>query len=555
MLNRIIITSALPYANGPLHIGHLAGVYIPADIYARFQRRKGKEVLFISGSDEYGVAITIFAKKKKKRPKEIVDFYHQKIKNSLINLGISFDFYSRTSSQIHHKTAQDFFLNLVNKNKLIEIESYQFYDIKEKEFLADRYIVGKCLNCQNINAYGDQCEQCGKTLSPTELIDPKSIFSQETPISKLTKHWYLPLNKYENFIKHWILDSHKYDWKKNVYGQVKSWIQQGLKPRSITRDLSWGIPVPLKHYKNKVLYVWFDAPIGYISITKEWCLQKNKDWKNYWCNNKNKLIHFIGKDNIVFHCIIFPIMLYAHGEYILPNNVIANEFLNLENKKISTSKRWAVWVDEYLKEFPNQEDVLRYVLIMNAPENKDNNFTWKDFQHRNNTDLVGTLGNFINRVVILTEKYYEGKVPNSSLSHENFNVIAEYINKVDQYIDKYQFRNALIELINLARFGNCYLQSQEPWKKSNLKEIKNIIFFSIQLVNILAQTMEIFMPFTSKKILKMLNWELKPWNQLLTIGIIPINHQFNVSELLFKKIDDYMIQKQIDKLDNISISI
>lgn len=556
MSNRIIITSALPYSNGPLHIGHLAGVYIPSDIYARFQRRKEKEVLFISGSDEYGVAITISAKKKNKTPEEIVNFYHKIIKNSLINLGISFDYYGRTFSKIHHTTVQEFFLHLVNRNKLIEIESYQFYDIKANEFLADRYIFGTCPYCQNMNSYGDQCEQCGKTLSPNELVNPKSIFSNEKPILKLTKHWYIPLNKYEKFIINWFFNKkNKYNWKNNVYGQVKSWIEQGLKARSITRDLSWGVPVPLKNYKNKVLYVWFDAPIAYISIIKEWCIKNNKYLTDYWNNHNNKLIHFIGKDNIVFHCIIFPIMLYAHGEYILPNNVIANEFLNLENQKISTSKEWAIWVHEYLIDFPNKEDVLRYVLIINAPENKDNNFTWKDFQIRNNNDLVGILGNFVNRVLVLTEKYYHGKVPNSTLSQEHFNIILKYINKVDYYIEKFQFRNGLLELMNFARFGNSYLQNEEPWKKTNVQDIKNVIFFCIQLINVLAQTMEIFMPFTSKKILKILNWELKPWSQLLITGIIPINHQFNVSELLFEKIDDYVIQKQINKLYKINESI
>lgn len=548
MFNRIIITAALPYANGPLHIGHLAGVYIPADIYARFQRRKEKEVLFISGSDEYGVAITISAKKNNKTPEEIINFYHQQIKNSLFNLGISFDYYSRTSSIIHHKTVQDFFLQLVNKKKLIEIESYQFYDVKAHQFLADRYIFGTCSNCNNVNAYGDQCEQCGKTLSPNELINPKSIFSHEKPILKLTKHWYIPLNKYEKFIRNWILDNKKFVWKKNVYGQVKSWIQEGLKERSITRDLSWGISVPLEDYLNKVLYVWFDAPIGYISIIKEWCLKNHKYLSDYWNNHNNKLIHFVGKDNIVFHCIMFPIMLHAHGEYILPNNVIANEFLNLENKKISTSKSWAIWVHQYLIDFPNKEDVLRYVLTINAPENKDSNFTWKDFQMYNNNDLVGIVGNFINRVLVLTEKYYEGKVPMSILSQENFNIIYEYINKVDYYIEKFQFRNGLLELVNFARFGNCYLQKEEPWKKNNLKEIDNIVFFCIQIINILAQTMEIFMPFTSKKILKILNWKLKPWNNLLVTSMIPVNHQINKSELLFEKIDDVIIQKQINKL-------
>lgn len=548
MNNKIIITSAFPYANGALHIGHLSGVYIPADIYARFQRRKGKEVIFICGSDEHGIPVTIQAKKEKKTPQEITNFYHEHIKKNLYKFGISFDHYSRTSSFIHHKTCQNFFLNMFNKNSFIEINSEQFYDERAKEFLADRYIIGICPNCENKNAYGDQCEKCGITLSPNELINPKSILSGELPILKFTKHLYLPLQKYENFIIDWILKGHKNDWKNNVYGQVKSWIKQGLKPRAMTRDLNWGVTVPLENYKEKVLYVWFDAPIGYISATKEWCLKKGKNWEDFWKNPKTKLIHFIGKDNIVFHCIIFPIMLHSHGEYILPYNVPANEFLNLENKKISTSKNWAVWVHEYLEDFPEKQDILRYVLTANAPENKDNNFTWKDFQTRNNSDLVAILGNFINRVLILTYKYCGGKVPKNELNDSEFKKNMSFIDKISELTEKYQFKNAITEFINLARFGNQYLQIQEPWKKIQKKEIEHIIFVSIQIMGLLSQVMEIFMPFTSKRLLKILNCELKPWNQLKFPVIIPANHQFNPAELLFMKIEDQVICQQINKL-------
>lgn len=548
---KIIITAALAYANGPIHIGHLAGVYIPADIYSRFQKRNGKEVIFISGSDEFGIPVTIRAKKEAKKPQEIVNFYHEHIKSTLYKIGISFDHYSRTSTRIHKETSQNFFLNLFKKNAFLEIESNHFYDNQEKEFLADRYIVGICPNCYNQDAYGDQCEKCGIILSPTELLNPKSILSGNKPILKSTKHWYLLLNKYQDFITNWINKKYQYNWKYNVCGQVKSWINKGLQPRSMTRDLDWGIPVPLKNAEGKVLYVWFDAPIGYISATKEWSANNGKNWKDFWQNHNTKLIHFIGKDNIIFHCIIFPIMLHIHGDYILPDNVPANEFLNLENKKISTSKNWAVWIHEYLKEFPGKEDTLRYVLIANCPENKDNNFTWKDFQIRNNSELVGILGNFINRVLSLTNKYYGGQVPNSILNEKEIQEINNFIKKISDFIEKYQFRNALIEFMNLARFGNQYLQIHEPWKKSDQKEIAQIIFVSVQIVGFLAQIMELFMPFTSKKLLKILNCKLKQWNELNFSIVIPAYHKFNQTEFLFEKIENESIQKQIDKLNQL----
>lgn len=548
MKNRITITSALPYANGPLHIGHLSGVYIPADIYARFQRRNEKEVAFIGGSDEYGIPVTIRAKKEGKTPQQIVDFYHEQIKNTLFKFGISFDHYSRTSNIIHHETSQEFFLNLLNKNALIELESDQFYDKKAQEFLADRYIIGICPTCKNKNAYGDQCEKCGITLSPSELIQPKSMLSGESPILKSTKHWYLPLHKYQNFISDWLYTGDHHKWRHNVYGQVKSWIQKGLKSRSMTRDLDWGVPVPLENSKGKVLYVWFDGPIGYISATKEWCAKNGKEWEDFWKNPDTKLVHFIGKDNIVFHCVIFPIMLHAHGGYILPDNVPANEFLNLENDKISTSRNWAVWAHEYLDEFSGKQDVLRYVLTINAPENKDNNFTWKDFQTRNNSELVGILGNFINRVLVLTHKYYEGKVPDGVLNADEFRQIIDFITRISESIKKYEFRNALTEFMSLARFGNQYLQIQEPWKKSNKKQISRIMYVAIQIMGVLAQIMEIFMPFTSEKLLNILNCELKSWRELDVCEVISSNHQFNRSELLFEIIENESINQQIKKL-------
>lgn len=549
--NRYTLTAALPYANGPLHIGHLAGVYIPSDIYARYLRRKGMDVAFIGGSDEHGIPITIRAKKENTTPQAIVDKYHKQIKETLEKFGVSFDHYSRTSNPKHHKVSSDFFLNLYNKGKFTEEISEQFYDEEAKEFLADRYIVGECPRCQNPNAYGDQCESCGSTLSPTELINPRSALSGNTPVLKATKNWYLPLNEYENFLKEWILEGHKNDWKSNVYGQVKSWIDDGLKPRAMTRDLNWGVKVPLKDAEGKVLYVWFDAPIGYITSTIEWAEANGKNWKDYWQNPDTKLIHFIGKDNIVFHCIIFPAMLKAHGDYILPENVPANEFMNLEDDKISTSRNWAVWGHEYLEEFPGQEDVLRYVLTANLPENKDNNFTWKDFQTKNNSELVGILGNFINRVMVLTHKYYEGIVPEKTMEFEELNQLKDFTKKIGGHLEKFEFRNALMEYMNLARLGNQFLQSQEPWKKQDQpEEVKGIMYAAAQIAGMLAQLGEPFMPFTSEKLFKMLNILPMNWNELEnTNEIIPAGHQLNPSELVFAKIEDETIEFQINKLN------
>ncbi|MET3732821.1 methionine--tRNA ligase [Moheibacter stercoris] len=548
--NRYTLTAALPYANGPIHIGHLAGVYIPADIYARYLRRKGMDVAFIGGSDEHGIPITIRAKKENTTPQAIVDQYHELIKDTLYKFGVSFDHYSRTSNPKHHEVSSDFFLNLYNNGKFIEEISEQFYDEEAKEFLADRYIVGTCPKCQNPNAYGDQCESCGSTLSPTELIDPRSALSGNVPVLKETKNWYLPLNEYESFLKEWILDGHKEDWKSNVYGQVKSWIDDGLKPRAMTRDLNWGVKVPLPDAEGKVLYVWFDAPIGYITSTIEWAEANGKDWKDYWQNPDTKLIHFIGKDNIVFHCIIFPAMLKAHGDFIMPENVPANEFMNLEDDKISTSRNWAVWGNEYLDEFPGQEDVLRYVLTANLPENKDNNFTWKDFQTKNNSELVGILGNFINRVMVLTQKYYNGIVPEKTMEFEEVAQIKEFAKKIGAHLEKFEYRNALMEYMNLARLGNQFLQSQEPWKKQdNPEEVKGIMYAAAQITGMLAQLGEPFMPFTAEKLFKMLNIEQKTWNELETAEeLIPTGHQFNPSELIFAKIEDETIDFQINKL-------
>ncbi|MBA5628608.1 methionine--tRNA ligase [Moheibacter lacus] len=550
--NRYTLTAALPYANGPIHIGHLAGVYIPADIYARYLRRKGMDVAFIGGSDEHGIPITIRARKENTTPQAIVDKYHEQIKETMQRFGVSFDHYSRTSNPKHHEVSSDFFLNLYNNGKFIEEVSEQFYDEEAKEFLADRYIVGECPKCGNPNAYGDQCENCGSTLSPTELIHPKSSLSGNSPILKDTKNWYLPLNEYEDFLKEWILEGHKNDWKSNVYGQVKSWVDDGLKPRAMTRDLNWGVKVPLPDAEGKVLYVWFDAPIGYITSTIEWAEANGKDWKDYWQNPNTKLIHFIGKDNIVFHCIIFPSMLKAHGDYILPENVPANEFMNLEDDKISTSRNWAVWGHEYLDEFPGQEDVLRYVLTANLPENKDNNFTWKDFQTKNNSELVGILGNFINRVMVLTHKYYDGIVPEKKVEFEELKQLKDFAKKIGQYLEKFEYRNALMEYMNLARLGNQFLQSQEPWKKQDKpEEVKGIMYASVQIAGMLAQLGEPFLPFTAEKLFKMLNISPMNWNELEQIEeIIPIGHQLNPSELIFSKIEDETIDFQIQKLAN-----
>tara|TARA_Y200000002_G_scaffold115953_1_gene94918 strand:- start:705 stop:2393 length:1689 start_codon:yes stop_codon:yes gene_type:complete len=551
---RYTITAALPYTNGPLHIGHLAGVYVPADIYARYQRKTGNDVAFICGSDEHGVAIKIKAKQEIKSPKEIIDRYDKIIRDSFEKFNISFDNYSRTSYKIHHDTAQEIFKDLNNKNIFIEKESEQLYDDEAKEFLADRFIVGTCPICQNEEAYGDQCESCGSSLNSLDLKNPRSKLSGSKPILKMTKHWYLPLNNYEKFITEWIIEGHKNDWKPNVYGQVKSWIDNGLQPRAVTRDLDWGIPVPVEKNDNKVLYVWFDAPIGYISSTKEWAKKNNKDWEPYWKDEETELIHFIGKDNIVFHCIIFPAILKASENYILPKNVPANEFLNLEGKKISTSKNWAVWLHEYLEEFPEQQDVLRYVLTANSPELKDNDFTWKDFQSRNNNELVAIYGNFINRVVVLINKYYEGAIPKSeNLLDDDIKVLAE-INtiplKIKSSIEKFRFREGLKELMNIARIGNKYLADQEPWKlfKTSPQRVATILNTSIQITGILAYLSEPFLPNTSKKLQKLLKIEILDWKGIENQPIFNEGHVINKQELLFSKIEDSEIKKQVDKL-------
>ena len=551
---RYTITAALPYTNGPLHIGHLAGVYVPADIYARYQRKTGNDVAFICGSDEHGVAIKIKAKQEIKSPKEIIDRYDKIIRDSFEKFNISFDNYSRTSYKIHHDTAQEIFKDLNNKNIFIEKESKQLYDDKAKEFLADRFIVGTCPICQNEEAYGDQCESCGSSLNSLDLKNPRSKLSGSKPILKMTKHWYLPLNNYEKFITEWIIEGHKNDWKPNVYGQVKSWIDNGLQPRAVTRDLDWGIPVPVEKNDNKVLYVWFDAPIGYISSTKEWAKKNNKDWEPYWKDEETELIHFIGKDNIVFHCIIFPAILKASENYILPKNVPANEFLNLEGKKISTSKNWAVWLHEYLEEFPEQQDVLRYVLTANSPELKDNDFTWKDFQSRNNNELVAIYGNFINRVVVLINKYYNGAIPKSeNLLDDDIKVLAE-INtiplKIKSSIEKFRFREGLKELMNIARIGNKYLADQEPWKlfKTSPQRVATILNTSIQITGVLAYLSEPFLPNTSKKLQKLLKIEILDWKGIENQLIFNEGHVINKQELLFSKIEDSEIKKQVDKL-------
>ncbi len=551
---RYTITAALPYTNGPLHIGHLAGVYVPADIYARYQRKTGNDVAFICGSDEHGVAIKIKAKQEIKSPKEIIDRYDKIIRDSFEKFNISFDNYSRTSYKIHHDTAQEIFKDLNNKNIFIEKESKQLYDDKAKEFLADRFIVGTCPICHNEEAYGDQCESCGSSLNSLDLKNPRSKLSGSKPILKMTKHWYLPLNNYEKFITEWIIEGHKNDWKPNVYGQVKSWIDNGLQPRAVTRDLDWGVPVPVEKNDNKVLYVWFDAPIGYISSTKEWAKKNNKDWEPYWKDEETELIHFIGKDNIVFHCIIFPAILKASENYILPKNVPANEFLNLEGKKISTSKNWAVWLHEYLEEFPEQQDVLRYVLTANSPELKDNDFTWKDFQSRNNNELVAIYGNFINRVVVLINKYYEGAIPKSeNLLDDDIKVLAEIKTiplKIKSSIEKFRFREGLKELMNIARIGNKYLADQEPWKlfKTSPQRVATILNTSIQITGILAYLSEPFLPNTSKKLQKLLKIEILDWKGIENQSIFNEGHVINKQELLFSKIEDSEIKKQVDKL-------
>ena len=551
---RYTVTAALPYTNGPLHIGHLAGVYVPADIYCRFLRCKKRDVIFICGSDEHGVAISIKAKKENKSPQDIVDKYDKLIRDSFKDFGISFDNYSRTSLPIHHKTAKDFFNLLKSKNKFFEKESEQLFDVKESQFLADRFVTGTCPVCKEKDAYGDQCESCGTSLSPDELINPKSALSGSVPIKRKTKHWYIPLNEYEDFIRNWILKDHKNDWKPNVYGQVKSWIKNGLKARAVTRDLDWGIPLPIEGENKKVLYVWFEAPIGYISSTKEWAENKNVDWKPYWKSSDTKLVHFIGKDNIVFHCIIFPIMLHSSGEYILPDNVPANEFLNLEGSKISTSKNWAVWLHEYLQDFPNKQDELRYALASNTPENKDNDFTWAEYQSRNNNELVSIFGNFFNRILVLTHKYFSGKTPYSkNPKKEDTTILDElrlYPSRLEDAIEKYSFREFSTLLMNLARLGNKYLADQEPWKlmKENPERVKEIIFIGIQISAGLAILCEPLLPFTSIKMKKILNLNYE-WDQVSeNTFLIDGGHQINQPELLFEKIEDDKIMEQLKKL-------
>ena len=560
MSKRKMITAALPYANGPVHIGHLAGVYIPADVYARFQRNTGQEVAFICGSDEHGIPITIRAKKEGITPQDVVDKYHEIIKKSFADLGISFDEYSRTTSKKHYEVSQEFFLNLYNKGKFEEEISEQFFDEQAGEFLADRYIVGTCPKCSNENAYGDQCEKCGSTLSPTELINPKSMLSGNTPILKETKNWYLPLNEYENFLNEWIIKGHQDDWKPNVYGQVKSWLNDGLKPRAMTRDLNWGVPVPLPNAEGKVLYVWFDAPIGYISFTQEWAEKNGENWKDFWQNEETDLIHFIGKDNIVFHCIIFPSMMKAHGDYIMPKNVPAFEFLNLENDKISTSRNWAVWAHEYVEDFPDQQDALRYALLSSAPETKDNNFTWKDFQTKNNSELVGIFGNFINRVTVLTQKYYNGIVPQPNefeqVDKDLYHEMQQIPEKIGKNLDEFRFRDALTEMMNLARLGNKYLADEEPWKviKYNPERVKTQMFCALQVAGALAYLCEPFLPFTSQKMKSGLNLGNKNWYEVLNTPPIPTGHQINEMPLLFSKIEDDVIEAQIKKLENTKIN-
>ena len=550
---RTTVTAALPYANGGVHIGHLAGVYIPADIYVRYLRLKGEEVAFICGSDEHGVPITIRAKKEGITPQDVVDRYHQLIKDSFSDFGISFDIYSRTTSETHKQTASDFFKHLLDNNKLQEGETEQLYDEEAHQFLADRYITGECPHCHNQGAYGDQCENCGRDLSPTELINPKSTISGSTPVLRKTKNWYLPLNDYQAWLKEWILEGHK-EWRANVYGQCKSWLDLDLQPRAMTRDLDWGIPVPVEGAEGKVLYVWFDAPIGYISNTKE--LYPN-DWKKWWQDPETRLVHFIGKDNIVFHCIIFPSMLKAHGDYILPENVPANEFLNLEDNKISTSRNWAIWLHEYLQELPNKQDVLRYVLTANAPETKDNNFTWKDYQERNNNELVAVYGNFVNRALQLTKKYFNGVVPACGelldIDKEVFNELKGVKEKVETLLNNYKFRDAQREVMNIARIGNKYMTDCEPWKlwKTEPQRVETILYVCLQLVANLAIAFEPFLPFSSKKLRQLIHIENADWSKLGATDLLTQGYQLAEPELLFEKIEDETIAFQLEKLDNI----
>lgn len=562
---RYTITAALPYTNGPIHIGHLAGVYVPADIYTRYLKLKGEDVVFVCGSDEHGVPITIKAKKEGVSPQDVVDKYHAIIKQSFQEFGIQFDNYSRTSAQVHHETATEFFQNMYDNDKFIEETTEQLYDAKANQFLADRFVTGTCPKCGNEEAYGDQCEKCGSSLNATDLINPKSAITGDVPTLKSTKHWFLPLDRYDGFLKDWILKDHKKDWKSNVYGQCKSWIDEGLRARAVTRDLDWGIPVPVEGGDGKVLYVWFDAPIGYISSTKEWADREGKEWEPYWKDKETKLVHFIGKDNIVFHCIIFPVMLKAEGSYILPDNVPANEFLNLEGRKLSTSKNWAVWLHEYLEDFPGKEDVLRYVLTANAPETKDNDFTWKDFQTRNNSELVAIYGNFINRVVVLSNKYYEGIVPQAlNFSETDLKVLADiktFPQSIADSIEKYRFREAQGVMMNLARLGNKYLADEEPWKlqKTDPERTATIMYVALQVASALAVISEPFLPFTAGKLKKMLNFEslthLITWMDISKLDeLIPSGHQIHLAEFLFSKIEDEEIQKQVDKLEASKVS-
>lgn len=553
---RTTVTAALPYANGGVHIGHLAGVYVPADIYVRYLRLKKQDVIFIGGSDEHGVPITIRAKKEGITPQDVCDRYHKIIKDSFQEFGISFDIYSRTTSKVHNKLASDFFRKLYDDGKLIEKETEQLYDPEAKQFLADRYVMGTCPHCGNPNAYGDQCEKCGSDLSPMELINPHSTISGAKPELRKTKNWYLPLNNYQDWLKQWILHGHK-EWRPNVYGQCKSWLDMDLQPRAMTRDLDWGIPVPVEGAEGKVLYVWFDAPIGYISNTKELCDAEPErwgSWEKWWKDPETRLIHFIGKDNIVFHCLIFPVMLKAHGGYILPDNVPANEFLNLENDKISTSRNWAVWLDEYLKDFPGKQDVLRYVLTANAPETKDNNFTWKDFQERNNSELVAIYGNFVNRALQLTKKYWNSAVPAcGELLDVDKQAIQEFKDvkeKVEQYLDNFKFREAQKEAMNLARIGNKYITECEPWKvwKTDPKRVETILNISLQLVANLAIAFEPFLPFSSKKLREMIDLKSFDWAELGSTTLLEAGHQLAEPQLLFEKIEDDAIQRQLDKL-------
>lgn len=553
---RTTVTAALPYANGGVHIGHLAGVYVPADIYVRYLRLKKQEVMFVCGSDEHGVPITIRAKKEGITPQDVVDRYHSLIKKSFADFGISFDIYSRTTSDTHNKFASDFFRKLYEEGKLVEQESEQYYDEEAHQFLADRYIMGECPHCHNLNAYGDQCEKCGSDLSPMELINPHSTISGSKPVVKKTKNWYLPLNNYQEWLKQWILEGHK-EWRSNVYGQCKSWLDMDLQPRAMTRDLDWGIPVPVEGAEGKVLYVWFDAPIGYVSNTKELCEkdpEKWGTWQKWWQDQDTRLVHFIGKDNIVFHCIIFPTMMKAHGDYIMPDNVPANEFLNLEDDKISTSRNWAVWLHEYLVDMPGKQDVLRYVLTANAPETKDNNFTWKDFQERNNSELVAVYGNFVNRALQLTKKYWNGVVPAcGELQDVDKAAIAEFKDvkeKVEQYLDIFKFREAQKEAMNLARIGNKYITECEPWKvwKTDPKRVETILNISLQLVANLAIAFEPFLPFSSEKLRKLINMPSFEWSQLGDTNILEAGHQLAEPELLFEKIEDATIDQQLQKL-------